>query len=183
MWLRSTTWSSVQQREKCPSRGDPWRSAQLVAWTLFSSADDNSVKSRSSQRARHPVRKSEGDLQALSRNLVVHLAGASSDSRRPRNMEDNNRGVTRFEGLWNERKLAPADVILDDNCQTHQLRSGSRVLPVPRGGPAPDQSPHRRLAVRLPGSSDHNRCHRLSGLEDRLRYAIGTEFGHQRDRQ
>ncbi len=49
-------------------------------------------------------------------------------------MEDNKRVVTRFgEELWNERKLELADVILDDNCQTHQLRSGSRTVPVPRG--------------------------------------------------
>jgi len=49
-------------------------------------------------------------------------------------MEDNKRVVTRFvEELWNERKLELADVIFDDNCQTHQLRSGSPTVPVPRG--------------------------------------------------
>ena len=41
-------------------------------------------------------------------------------------MNDNKLIVKRFvEELWNERKLEVADRIFDENCHTHQLRSGS----------------------------------------------------------
>jgi predicted ester cyclase len=49
-------------------------------------------------------------------------------------MEDNKRLVSMFvEKLWNERKLELADTIFDENCHTHQLRSGSPAVSIPRG--------------------------------------------------
>lgn len=49
-------------------------------------------------------------------------------------MDDNKHVVARFvEELWNERNLAIAEDIFDENWQTHQLQSGSPVVPTPRG--------------------------------------------------
>ena len=49
-------------------------------------------------------------------------------------MEDNKRLVSMFFAeLWNDRKLELADIIFDENCQTHQLRSGPPAIGVPRG--------------------------------------------------
>lgn len=49
-------------------------------------------------------------------------------------MNDNKHVVARFvEERWNERNLAIAETIFDENCRTHQLQSGSPVVPTPRG--------------------------------------------------
>jgi steroid delta-isomerase-like uncharacterized protein len=42
--------------------------------------------------------------------------------------------VRRFlEQVWNERKLDLVDEIIDQNCVTHQLRSGAEITAVSRG--------------------------------------------------
>ncbi len=49
-------------------------------------------------------------------------------------MNDNKHIVARFvEELWNERNLTVAESIFDEDCHTHQLQSGSPVVPEPRG--------------------------------------------------
>lgn len=49
-------------------------------------------------------------------------------------MEDNKRLISRWiEEFWNERKLELADTFFDENCHTHQLRSGSAPVSEPRG--------------------------------------------------
>ena len=51
---------------------------------------------------------------------------------------DENKTIVRrfFEELWNERKLKTADEIFADDCVTHQLQSGSKVLTVPQNAEA-----------------------------------------------
>jgi steroid delta-isomerase-like uncharacterized protein len=49
-------------------------------------------------------------------------------------MEENKQIVLKFFDLvWNQRKLEVADLIIDKDCLTHQLRSGEPETPVPRG--------------------------------------------------
>jgi hypothetical protein len=49
-------------------------------------------------------------------------------------MEDNQHIVARFvEELWNERNLEVADAIFDEDCHTHQLKSGPTAVAAPRG--------------------------------------------------
>jgi steroid delta-isomerase-like uncharacterized protein len=49
-------------------------------------------------------------------------------------MEDCKHIVRRFvEELWNQRNLDVADAIFDEDCHTHQLRSGLPALAILRG--------------------------------------------------
>ena len=49
-------------------------------------------------------------------------------------MKDYKHIVVRFvEELWNERNLEVADTIFDEDCHTHQLRSGPPAVAAPRG--------------------------------------------------
>jgi hypothetical protein len=49
-------------------------------------------------------------------------------------MKDCKHIVSRFvEELWNERNLEVADTIFDEDCHTHQLRSGPPAVAAPRG--------------------------------------------------
>jgi steroid delta-isomerase-like uncharacterized protein len=49
-------------------------------------------------------------------------------------MDGPEQVVRKFvDNLWNERNLEVADTIFDQNCHTHQLRSGAPILSEPRG--------------------------------------------------
>lgn len=49
-------------------------------------------------------------------------------------MDSNKELIKRFvEELWNQRKLAVADDLFDNDCYTIQLRSGRAPIPEPRG--------------------------------------------------